>query len=96
MAYPTRCHSLDSPLRRHYLLFREHHSPYPGNRRRHRRAPHRDGGGALDSVVDLAGRDTAEDRRRLDAFAVTGKAVALDDIKAWVASWDSADELSGL
>jgi predicted transcriptional regulator len=47
----------------------------------------------LDSVVDLAGPDIAEDRRRLDAFKSTGKAVPLAEIKAWVASWDSANEL---
>jgi predicted transcriptional regulator len=48
----------------------------------------------LDSVVDLAGPDIAEDRRRLDAFRTSGKAVPLDDVKAWVASWDSPDELA--
>jgi predicted transcriptional regulator len=47
----------------------------------------------LDSVVDLAGPDIAEDRRRLDAFAGTGKAVPLAEVKAWVASWNSANEL---
>jgi predicted transcriptional regulator len=46
----------------------------------------------LDSVVDLAGPDIAEDRRRLDAFRASGEGVPLDDVKAWVASWDSADE----
>jgi len=48
----------------------------------------------LGSIVDLAGPDTAEDRRRLDAFHATGHAVPLDDVKAWVASWDSSDELA--
>ena len=47
----------------------------------------------LDSVVDLAGPDIAEDRRRADAFNRTRFAVPLDDVKAWVASWGSADEL---
>ena len=47
----------------------------------------------LDSVVDLAGPDIAEDRRRCDEFARTRLAVPLDDVKAWVASWGSADEL---
>ena len=47
----------------------------------------------LDSVVDLAGPDIAEDRRRLDAFTGSRQAVALDDVKAWVASWDSGNEL---
>jgi predicted transcriptional regulator len=47
----------------------------------------------LDSVVDLAGPDIAEDRRRLEDFLATGKAVPFDDIKAWVASWNSAEEV---
>jgi hypothetical protein len=48
----------------------------------------------LDSVVDLAGPDLAEDRRRLDEFSRTRLGVPLDDVKAWVASWDTVDELS--
>jgi len=47
----------------------------------------------LDSVVDIAGPDIGEDRRRLDAFKQTRTAVALDDVKTWVASWGSANEL---
>jgi predicted transcriptional regulator len=47
----------------------------------------------LDSVVDLAGPDIAEDRRRYDEFARTRLAVPLHDVKSWVASWGSADEL---
>jgi predicted transcriptional regulator len=47
----------------------------------------------LDSVVDLAGPDIAEDRRRYDDFKRTRLAVPLDDVKAWVASWGSANEL---
>ena len=47
----------------------------------------------LDSVVDIAGPDIAEDRRRLDAFKQTRAAVPLDEVKAWVASWGSANEL---
>jgi hypothetical protein len=47
----------------------------------------------LDSIVDIAGPDIAEDRRRLDDFKATQSAVPLDDVKAWVASWGSADEL---
>ena len=47
----------------------------------------------LDSVVDLAGPDIKEDRRRLDDFKQTRLAVPLNDVKAWVASWGSADEL---
>jgi predicted transcriptional regulator len=47
----------------------------------------------LDSVVDIEGPDVAEDRRRYDEFKRTGLAVHLDEVKAWVASWGSADEL---
>jgi hypothetical protein len=47
----------------------------------------------LDSVVELAGPDIAEDRRRLDEFVKTRKAVPLDSVKAWVASWDTTEEL---
>jgi predicted transcriptional regulator len=47
----------------------------------------------LDSVVDIAGPDIAEDRRRLDAFKQTRAAVPLDEVKTWVASWGSANEL---
>ena len=47
----------------------------------------------LDSVVDLAGPDIGEDRRRYDEFRQNRLAVPLDDVKAWVASWGSADEL---
>jgi hypothetical protein len=47
----------------------------------------------LDSVVDIAGPDIGEDRRRLDAFRRTRAAVPLDDVKTWVASWGSAQEL---
>jgi predicted transcriptional regulator len=46
----------------------------------------------LDSVVDIAGPDVTEDRRRLDAFKQTGAAVPLDEVKTWVASWGSANE----
>jgi predicted transcriptional regulator len=47
----------------------------------------------LDSVVDLEGPDIAEDRRRYDEYKRTRLAVPLDEVKAWVASWGSADEL---
>jgi predicted transcriptional regulator len=47
----------------------------------------------LDSVVDIAGPDIAEDRRRLDDFKTTQLAAPLDDVKTWVASWGSANEL---
>jgi hypothetical protein len=39
------------------------------------------------------GPDIAEDRRRYDEFERTRLAVPLRDVKSWVASWGSADEL---
>jgi len=47
----------------------------------------------LDSVVDIAGPDIGEDRRRLDAFKQTRAAVPLEEMKTWVASWGSPSEL---
>jgi predicted transcriptional regulator len=47
----------------------------------------------LDSVVDIAGPDISADRRRLDDFKATRLAVPLDDVKTWIASWGSANEL---
>jgi hypothetical protein len=37
--------------------------------------------------------DIREDRRRLDDFRRTRVAVPLDEVKSWVASWGSANEL---
>jgi predicted transcriptional regulator len=47
----------------------------------------------LDAVIDIAGPDVAEDRRRLDEFKRTKEVVPLHDVKAWVASWGTAAEL---
>ena len=47
----------------------------------------------LDSVMDLSGPDIGEDRRRYDDFRQTRLAVPLDDVKAWVSSWGSENEL---
>jgi predicted transcriptional regulator len=47
----------------------------------------------LDSVVDLSGPDIGGDRRRYDDFRRTQLAVPLDDVKAWVSSWGSKNEL---
>ena len=47
----------------------------------------------LDSVVDIAGPDPAEDRHRLEEFKRTRQGIPLDEMKAWVASWGSANEL---
>jgi predicted transcriptional regulator len=48
---------------------------------------------AENDIVKLPEPDISEDRRRLDEFKRTGLAVPLDEIKAWVASWGSANEL---
>jgi hypothetical protein len=45
-------------------------------------------------AIDPAEPDIAEDRRRLDRFVSTREAVALADVKSWVASWGSAEELA--
>ena len=47
----------------------------------------------LDCVVDIAGPDIGEDRRRLDAYKKTRTTVPLDDVKARVTGWGSANEL---
>lgn len=47
----------------------------------------------LDSVVDIAGPDLDEDRRRLAEFRRKREAVPLSEIKAWVKSWDKPAEL---
>lgn len=47
----------------------------------------------LDSVVDIGNPDIAEDRRRLDAFRRTREAIPLHQVKAWVDSWGTANEL---
>jgi hypothetical protein len=39
------------------------------------------------------GPDIGEDCRRYEEFQRTGLAVPLDEVKAWVASWGTADEL---
>ena len=47
----------------------------------------------LDSVVDIGNPDIAEDRRRLDAFRHTREAIPLHQVKAWVDSWGTDNEL---
>jgi hypothetical protein len=45
------------------------------------------------SCVSADDPDVGEDRRRYDEFRRNRLAVPLDDVKAWVASWGSANEL---
>ncbi len=47
----------------------------------------------LDSVVDIGNPDIAEDRRRLHEFRPTREAVPLHQVKAWVDSWGTDNEL---
>jgi hypothetical protein len=43
--------------------------------------------------VKLPEPDISEGRRRFDEFKRTGLAIPIDEVKAWVASWGSAEEL---
>jgi predicted transcriptional regulator len=47
----------------------------------------------LASTIEFDDLDIEEDLRRLREFERTGAAVPYDDVKAWVASWDSGNEL---
>jgi predicted transcriptional regulator len=47
----------------------------------------------LDSVADLEELDIAEDLRRLEEFERTGEAVPGDEVKAWIESWGTPNEL---
>lgn len=47
----------------------------------------------LDSVIDISSPDIEEDRRRLQQFRQTREAIPLHQIKAWVESWGTDDEL---
>jgi predicted transcriptional regulator len=47
----------------------------------------------LDSVVEIDAPDVAEDRLRLDRFNRDREAVPLHEVKAWVESWGSEQEL---
>ena len=47
----------------------------------------------LDSLVDVADLDVAEDRRRLETFKQTREAIPASEIMTWVESWDTPDEL---
>ena len=47
----------------------------------------------LDSVVDISNPDIEEDRRRLREFRHTREAVPLHQVKAWIESWGTDNEL---
>jgi predicted transcriptional regulator len=48
---------------------------------------------ALLDSLEAREPDVEEDLRRLDAFERTGMGVPLDEVKAWVRSWGTANEL---
>jgi predicted transcriptional regulator len=47
----------------------------------------------LDSVVDIGNPEIAEDRRRLQEFVRKHEAVSLHQVKAWIESWGTENEL---
>jgi predicted transcriptional regulator len=47
----------------------------------------------LDAVIDIDEPDVAEDLRQLEEFERTGLAIPGDEIKAWIDSWSTANEL---
>ena len=47
----------------------------------------------LNSMVDVADLDVAEDLRRLESFRQSGEAVTAGAMRAWIESWDTPDEL---
>jgi predicted transcriptional regulator len=47
----------------------------------------------LDSVVDIGGPDIEEDRQRLREFERTRLGTPLHEVKAWVESWGTGNEL---
>jgi predicted transcriptional regulator len=47
----------------------------------------------LDSVVNVEGPDIGEDLRRVREFEQTGEAVPGEEVKVWVESWGSPNEL---
>jgi predicted transcriptional regulator len=47
----------------------------------------------LDSVIDIGNPDIEEDRRRLNEFKHTRQAIPLHQVKAWIESWGTRNEL---
>jgi predicted transcriptional regulator len=47
----------------------------------------------LDSATDESDLEIEEDLRRLHEFERTGEGVPLEDVKMWVRSWGTANEL---
>jgi predicted transcriptional regulator len=47
----------------------------------------------LDAVIVMDEPDVEEDIRRLEEFERTGLAIPGDEVKAWIDSWGTANEL---
>jgi predicted transcriptional regulator len=47
----------------------------------------------LESVIDMDGLDVEEDIRRLEEFARNRLGVPWDEVRAWMESWGTANEL---
>jgi predicted transcriptional regulator len=47
----------------------------------------------LDSIIDVEGPDVEEDLRRVREFERTGEAIPGEEIKAWIESWGTDNEL---
>lgn len=47
----------------------------------------------LDSIVEIDAPDIAEDRLRLQRFRTSHEAVPLAEVRTWVESWGTAEEL---
>ena len=47
----------------------------------------------LDAVIVVYEPDVEEDIRRLEEFERTGLAIPGDEVKAWIDSWGTANEL---
>jgi predicted transcriptional regulator len=47
----------------------------------------------LESVLAVEGPDVAEDIQRLRRFERTGEVIPLEEVKAWVESWGTRNEL---
>ena len=47
----------------------------------------------MTATVEIEGPDIEEDLRRLEEFERTGEAVPMEEVKAWVDSWGTGNEL---
>jgi predicted transcriptional regulator len=47
----------------------------------------------LDSLIDVEGPNVEEDLRRVREFERTGEGIPSEEVKAWIESWGTANEL---